>query len=89
MHLYGIPQEDEFVASRQISLAADKLETLRCETRGGNPAPRVVWFVDDKEVASVQRNETEVGNSKRWTAISTLAFTFRREDNAKGACQLK
>ena len=74
---------EEYVALNRLSLTAGKLETLRCESRGGNPAPRIVWFINDLEVPSVQRNETEVGSSKRWTVISTLEHTFSREDNKR------
>ena len=37
-----------------LSLRGDSLETLYCETRGGNPAPKVVWFLDNLELESDQ-----------------------------------
>jgi len=64
-------------------LAADKEEILRCESRGGNPAPIISWFIDNSEVNSQQRNETEIGDKKRWTAVSNLIHTFSREQNGK------
>ena len=76
--------DHDFVSSTSISLTADQPSTLRCESRGGNPAPQLVWFVDNKEMPShLERNETEPDNEKRWTVISSLHHQFSRTDNGK------
>ena len=33
-------------------MPAGKEEVLRCESRGGNPAPIISWFIDNSEVKS-------------------------------------
>jgi hypothetical protein len=40
----------------------------RCESRGGNPAPLISWFLDNEELPSTQHNESEAGH-KKWAAI--------------------
>ena len=64
-----------------ISVRADQPQNLFCETRGGNPAPRVVWYMDNTELPSEQVNETEAGDTKHWRVVSTLAYVFRKEMN--------
>ena len=75
--------DGSFKSDEPISLREGKEEVLRCESRGGNPAPVISWYIDDSEVKSEQRNETELGDSKRWTAVSNLFHTFSREQNGK------
>ena len=64
-----------------ISVRADQPQKLFCETRGGNPAPRVVWYMDNTELPSEQVNETEAGDTKHWRVVSTLAYVFHKEMN--------
>ena len=74
---------EEMISIQKLSVESGKQETLKCESRGGNPAPLIIWYLDNLEVSSNQRNETELGSSKRWTVISTLEYTFSRGDNGK------
>ena len=82
-------QGEALVSASNISVVAGRVETLRCESRGGNPAPRLTWFINNKEVGSVQRNQSEFGNLKRWTVVSTLQYRFDRADHQKAVrCSL-
>jgi len=75
--------DGSFTSEGPISMPSGKEQVLRCESRGGNPAPTISWFIDNKEVKGDQRNETELGDSKRWTAVSNLVYTFSRDHNGK------
>ena len=52
---------------------------LRCESQGGNPAPILKWFIDDQELdGSLQKNETDIGNERRWNAYSIIKVAFQK-----------
>ena len=52
---------------------------LRCESRGGNPPAGLKWFIDDEELGgSSQKNETEVGDNRKWNAVSVIEVSLRR-----------
>ena len=35
---------------KSLQVAAGQRARLRCESRGGNPAPLIKWFIDDQEL---------------------------------------
>ena len=72
-----------FASERELSLLSDKEQVLTCESRGGNPAPVLTWFLDNVQVESEQRNESVSGDAKQWTAVSTLVHKFTKSDNDK------
>ena len=63
-----------FVTEREVSLLADRDQVLTCESRGGNPAPVLTWYVDNVAVDSEQRNESVATDAKQWTAVRDGIF---------------
>ena len=60
-------------------MAAGKSVRLRCESRGGNPPAKIYWYIDDELLTeSSQKNETEVGDDRKWNAISVLRIVFKK-----------
>ena len=60
-------------------MAAGKSVRLRCESRGGNPPAEIYWYIDDELLTeSSQKNETEVGDDRKWNAISVLRIVFKK-----------
>ena len=52
---------------------------LRCESQGGNPPAILKWFIDNQELdGSIQKNETDVGNEKKWNAVSIIDMAFQK-----------
>ena len=72
-----------FATEREISVAAGREQVLVCESRGGNPAPALSWYLGDTLLDSQQRNETVGEEAKQWTAISKLVYTFPKTDNGR------
>ncbi|XP_046443763.1 kin of IRRE-like protein 3 isoform X7 [Daphnia pulex] len=68
-----------------LTLSAGKEATVRCLSRGGNPAANVKWFLDDRELVGQynQTNTTDIGKVKTWMAVSTLTYTFNKTDHSK------
>ena len=65
----------------QVSLRveAGKQIQLRCESQGGNPAAVLKWFIDNQELdGSLQKNESDIGNERRWNAISIIKIAFQK-----------
>ena len=56
----------------------DEIE-IRCESQGGNPAPTLKWYIDNQELdGSLQKNETDIGNERRWNAYSIIKVVFQK-----------
>lgn len=69
---------------KDLSVKAGEAARLRCESRGGNPPALLKWFIDDEELpGSDQKNETDIGNSRRWNAIGAIEVTFHKEHHGK------
>ena len=82
-----------------VSLLAGQEEVLLCESRGGNPAPLLRWFLADRELTAVQvrrmlvltvymtlfqRNESGGGGpGPQWTAVSKLVRTFTPDEDGE------
>ena len=73
----------------QITVIDGKVETVTCESRKSNPAPSLRWFLgtpgsSEKELTpSVQNNETEHNDTRRWRSYSTLEHIFTLNDFGK------
>jgi hypothetical protein len=62
-----------------LQVKSGGLARLRCESRGGNPAANLKWFIDGQELeGGNQKNETEIGNNRKWNAISVIEITFNK-----------
>ena len=74
----------------EITVVDGKVETVTCETRKSNPAPTLKWFLGDKEVLpTVQNNETEANDTRRWRSYSTIQHIFTMADFGKPlACRV-
>jgi hypothetical protein len=68
-----------------LTLSAGKEATVRCLSRGGNPAANVKWFLDDRELVGQynQTNTTDIGKVKTWMAVSTRTYTLNKTDHSK------
>ena len=69
-----------------LTLLAGKEVTVRCLSRGGNPAASLQWFLGESELPdglSNQINTTDVSRVKTWMAVSTLTYTFNKTDHSK------
>ena len=67
-----------------LNVKSGETVRVRCETRGGNPAAIIRWYIDELEMnGSEQKNETEVGNDRRWNSISVIEMNFEKEHNRK------
>lgn len=68
-----------------LTLQAGTEVTVRCLSRGGNPAAQLSWFLGDRELPaglSNQTNTTDIGTRmKTWMAVSTLTYTFNKTDH--------
>ena len=75
----------------QISLqvrSGEEVE-LRCESQGGNPAPILKWLIDDQELeGSLQKNETSIGNPRKWNSYSLIKAVFQKVIERVSAIQL-
>ena len=68
----------------EITVVDGKVETVTCESRKSNPAPELRWFLGEKElIPSVQNNETELNDTRRWRSFSTLEHIFTLNDFGK------
>ena len=68
----------------QVTVIDGKVETVTCESRKSNPAPSLRWFLGEKELTpSVQNNETEHNDTRRWRSYSTLEHIFTLNDFGK------
>ena len=73
-----------FASEKQLSVLADREQVLTCESRGGNPAPILSWYLGDVKLEARQRDESAASpDVKKWTAVSSLRHTFTRLDNGK------
>ena len=73
-----------FASEKQLSVRADREQVLTCESRGGNPAPLLTWWLGDIKLEASQRNESAASpDIKQWTAVSSLVHTFSKLDNRK------
>ena len=68
------------ILQSDLQVTAGKSVRLRCESRGGNPAADIHWYIDDEILTefSSQKNETEVGDDRKWNAISVLQIVFKK-----------
>ena len=73
-----------FASERELSVLADREQALTCESRGGNPAPVLTWWLGGTQLEARQRNESAASpDIKQWTAVSSLVHTFSKSDNGK------
>ncbi len=73
-----------FATEKQLSVLSDREQVMTCESRGGNPAPLLTWWLGDTKLEASQRNESAASpDLKQWTAVSTLVHTFRKRDDGK------
>jgi hypothetical protein len=71
-------------AGTEITVIDGKLETVHCESRRSNPPPVLQWFLGERELrASIQKNVTEEGDTRRWKAFSVLEYVFSQDDYGK------
>ena len=64
---------------KALQVTAGQIVRLRCESRGGNPAALIKWFIDDEELrGGSQKNETEIGNNRKWNAVSLIELAFSK-----------
>lgn len=73
-------------AGSNLTLSAGREATIRCLSRGGNPAANIKWFLGNEELPESrhnQTNSTDVGKVKTWMAVSTLTYTFNKTDHLK------
>ena len=67
-----------------MTLVSETVARVRCESRGGNPAAVLKWFIDGEEeeldggTAAVQKNETDIGDKRLWNAVSILEYSFKK-----------
>ena len=64
-----------------MTVTSDSSAQIRCESRGGNPAAILKWFIDEEELEDIgydQKNETDVGDKRLWNAVSLLDYTFKK-----------
>ena len=67
------------IFQKALQVTAGQIARLRCESRGGNPAALIKWFIDDEELrGSSQKNETEIGDNRKWNAVSLIEIPFRK-----------
>ena len=73
------------VNGSNLTLADGQEATVRCLSRGGNPAANIKWFLGETELAGHynQTNTTDIGKAKTWMAVSTLTYTFNKSHNRK------
>ena len=74
-------QNPEGASELEASLrgVAGENAEVECIAKGGNPAPRLVWYLDDREVdGGLESEDTEAG-----TVTSILHIPVRREDGGK------
>ncbi|XP_071749780.1 synaptogenesis protein syg-1 isoform X2 [Lepeophtheirus salmonis] len=81
---YNILQNKNIIDDgSKVTLVDSKEESVSCQSRESNPAPFIRWFLgDDQEITefSVQNNQTESEDSRRWQSMSVLQYRFRRND---------
>eukprot|EP00095_Tigriopus_kingsejongensis_P010153 maker-scaffold575_size133042-snap-gene-0.26 protein:Tk10153 transcript:maker-scaffold575_size133042-snap-gene-0.26-mRNA-1 annotation:"hypothetical protein DAPPUDRAFT_54063" len=69
----------------ELTFRANIGKKVQCESRGGNPAPVLKWFVDEEELfGSVQRNETDLAAQSRWNAVTQIELTLNKVPGAPG-----
>ena len=69
-----------------LTVSAGREATIRCLSRGGNPAANIKWFLGSQEIADSRHNQTnttDAGKVKTWMAVSTLTYTFNKTDHLK------
>ncbi|TRY76871.1 hypothetical protein TCAL_03833 [Tigriopus californicus] len=67
-----------------LEIKSDTTGSVRCESRGGNPAPILKWYLDEEELnGASQRNESDLANLRRWNAVSIVEITLKQEHNGK------
>ena len=72
------------VSGGNLTLSAGKEVTVRCLSRGGNPAASLRWFLGERELPAGlynQTNTTDAARSKTWMAVSMLTYTFNKTDH--------
>ena len=68
-----------YIFQTSLQVTAGQVARLRCESRGGNPPAGLKWFIGDQELpGSSQKNETEVGDNRKWNAVSVIEIAFNR-----------
>ena len=73
-----------FATEKQLSVLSDREQVMTCESRGGNPAPILTWWLGDTKLEASQRNESAASpDLKQWTAVSSLVHTFSKLDDGK------
>jgi len=80
-----IYHEGQFLTDEtNLQVTAGKIVRLRCESRGGNPPAGLKWLIDEETLeGSSQKNETEVGDNRKWNAISVIEVAFSQEHHEK------
>ena len=67
-----------------------QVETLTCESRQSNPAPRLRWYLGDRELQGEQSDATEAGDERRWRSTNALRHKFAKDDFGKSlACKVE
>eukprot|EP00094_Tigriopus_californicus_P003980 TCALIF_03833-PA protein Name:"Similar to KIRREL3 Kin of IRRE-like protein 3 (Homo sapiens)" AED:0.15 eAED:0.16 QI:0/0.28/0.12/1/1/1/8/0/621 len=62
-----------------LEIKSDTTGSVRCESRGGNPAPILKWYLDEEELnGASQRNESDLANLRRWNAVSIVEITLKQ-----------
>jgi len=72
-----------------MTLTTGRAVTVNCHSRNGNPVAHIKWFLGDMELTTHnQSNSTTGSKSKRWSALSTLTYTFDKSHHkAKLRCR--
>ena len=67
-----------------------QVETLTCESRQSNPAPRLRWYLGDRELQGEQSDAAEAGDERRWRSTNALRHKFAKDDFGKSlACKVE
>ena len=75
-----IPAAIAIAADNAVTAAAGTELELECIARGGNPAPRLAWFVGGVEIAgTVAQEDRRVGRT--WSSRSRLRLPVSRADH--------
>jgi len=85
----AISREDTYDPSEPIQITGEEGDLeLSCSSTGGNPAPRLVWFLGEEEVKAETRQERMSGEVRQWKSVSRITLPVTSRDNqAVVSCQ--
>ena len=64
-----------------ITIMEDKDEEFVCITRYSNPAPAIMWFLEEEQLHNAtQTNSSEHNSPMKWKAESDLGYSFKQDD---------